>query len=74
MAKVKSKNKARNKDGGLENVYIPRKIISLQCSWIKRWYDSSLHEWKIIPLRLIKNAFGNCFRFPLNLAFKRHHV
>ena len=25
------------------------KVISLQCSWIKRLYDNSSHPWKIIP-------------------------
>ena len=25
-------------------------IIFLQCSWIRRLYDNSFHEWKLIPL------------------------
>ena len=29
------------KAGRLNNVYIPNKIIALQCSWIKRLYDNS---------------------------------
>ena len=58
------------KDGGLKNVDIRRKIISLQCSWIKRLYADSFHEWKIIPLHLIskifgKNAFSSIQTFPL---------
>ena len=36
----------------------------------KEVYDDCLHEWKIIPLRLIKNAFGDSYRFYSNLAFK----
>ena len=40
------------KAGGL----IPNKIIALQCSWIKRFYDNSFHEWKLIPLYLIENS------------------
>ena len=32
------------KDGGLKNVDIRIKIISLQCSWIKILYDDSFHE------------------------------
>ena len=49
--------------GGLKNVDINSKIISLQCSWVKKLNDESFHEWKIIPLTLIKNTFGECFIF-----------
>ena len=55
--------------GGLKNVDIKSKIISLQCSWIKKLYDESFHEWKIISLPLIKNTFGECFVFHSNLDF-----
>ena len=55
--------------GGLKNVDIKSKIVSLQCSWIKKLYDESFHEWKIIPLTLIKNTFGECFIFHSNLDF-----
>ena len=37
----------------LKNVGITFKIISLQCSWVKRLYNSSIHEWKLIPLHII---------------------
>ena len=40
-------NKYEN--GGLKNVYILSKVISLQCSWMKRLYDNSSHPWKMIP-------------------------
>ena len=43
--------------GGLKNVDIPSTIIALQCSWIRRLYDNSFHEWKLIPLYLIKMVF-----------------
>ena len=43
------------KDGSLKNVVINKKIASSQCSWIKRIYDDSFHEWILIPLKLIKN-------------------
>ena len=61
------------KDRGLKNVNIPRysKVVSLQCSWVRILYNDSFH---IIPLHLIKNAFGNPFRFHSNLAFKKHYV
>ena len=38
------------KAGGLKNLNIPNKIIALQCSWIRRLYDDSFHEWKFIRL------------------------
>ena len=41
------------KDGGLQNVDISYKIVSLQCSWIRRLYDNNFHEWKLIPLHVI---------------------
>ena len=53
------------KGGGLKNIDILNKIISLQCSWIRRLYDNSFHEWKLIPLFLIKKFFNfnfNLFR------------
>ena len=61
------------KDGVLKNVDMPKKITSLQCSWVRRLYDS-FHEWKIIPLSLIGSVFGNSFIFHPNLVFQRHHV
>ena len=36
-------------NGGLKNVDITFKIISLQCSWVKRFYDNSIYDWKLIP-------------------------
>ena len=50
-------------DGGLKNVDTFTKIISLQCSWIKRLFDESFHEWKIISLNLIKTIFCENFKF-----------
>ena len=55
--------------GGLKNVDIKSKIISLQWSWVKKLYDESLHEWKKLPLTLIKNTFRECFIFHFNLDF-----
>ena len=39
-----------DKAGGLKNVDIPNKIIALQCSWIRRLYNNSFHEWKLMPI------------------------
>ena len=53
------------KEGGLKNVDINSKIVSLQCSWIKGLYDDKFHKWK-----LIKSTFGINFKFPTNLDFE----
>ena len=53
-------NKYEN--GGLKNVDILSKVISLQCSWIKRLYDNSSHPWKIIPSYLIDTYLGKNFK------------
>ena len=41
-------------NGGIKSVDIPNKLTSLQCSWIKRLYDTTTHCWKQIPASLIK--------------------
>ena len=58
------------KAGGLKNVDTPNKIIALQCSCIRRLYDNSFHEWKLILLYLLKKSFGRSFKFHSNLLFK----
>ena len=57
------------KDGGLKNVDISCKILSLQCSWIRRLYNDNFHEWKLIPLHLITMSFGSKFKFHSNVFF-----
>ena len=57
------------KHGGMKNVNIQKKIISLQCSWVRRLYEDSFHEWKITLLKLIKKFFGSHFKFHSNLLF-----
>ena len=54
--------------GGLTNVDINTKIGSLQCSWIKRLYYDSFHEWKLIPLHLINTTITPAFKFHPSLA------
>ena len=55
---------------GLKNADIPNKTIVLQCSWTRRLYDNSFHEWKLIPLYLVEKSFGRSFKFHSNLLFK----
>ena len=49
-------------NSGLKNVDIKFKVISLQCSWVKRVYDSSTH-----PLHIITQKLGKQFSFHSNL-------
>ena len=51
------------KDGGLKNIDISYKIVSLQYSWIQRLFHNNFHEWKLIPLHLIAMSFGSKFKF-----------
>ena len=55
--------------GGLKSVDINLKVISLQCFWVKKLYDENFHEWKIIPLHLIRITFGQNFKFHSNLSY-----
>ena len=54
-------------NGGLKNVDVFSKIVSLQCSWIKRLFDNNFHQWKLIPLYLIRQYLGKNFKFHSNL-------
>ena len=62
------------KDGSLKNVDITQKIASLQCSWIKILYDESFYEWKLIPVKLIKESFCDNLKFHSNLSFHKSYV
>ena len=65
--KIKHETLCNNyKGGGSKNIDILNKIISLQCSWIRRLYNNSFHEWKLIPLFLIKKSFESPFKFHSN--------
>ena len=57
------------KTGDLKNVDINLKVITLQCSWVKKLYDENFHEWKVIPLHLIRIIFGQNFKFHSNLSY-----
>ena len=65
-------NKYEN--GGLKNVDILSKVISLQCSWIKRLYDNSSHPWKIIISYLIDTYVRKKFKFHLNLGIPANKI
>ena len=65
-------NKYEN--GGLKNVDILSKVISLQCSWVKRLCDNSSHSWKIIPSHLINTYLGKSFKFHANLCMPANKI
>ena len=48
-------------NGGLKNVDVFSKIVSLQCSWIKGLFHNNFHKWKVIPLYLIPWYLGRNF-------------
>jgi hypothetical protein len=45
-------------EGGLKDIDIKCKFLSLHLSWIKRLFDNNFHPWKNIPLELLKQAYG----------------
>ena len=53
------------KHAGLKNINIQKKIIRLKCSWMRRLYDDSFHEWKVIPMKLKKNPLDHILSFTL---------
>ena len=51
--KIKHDTLCKNyENGGLKNVDITYKKVSLQCSWIRRLYDNNSHNWKVILLHM----------------------
>lgn len=60
-----------HKDGGLKNVDISYKIVSLKWSWIGRLYEDYFHESKLIDLHLKTMSFGSKFKFHSNI-FKKN--
>ena len=67
-SKIKHKTLSNTfETGGLKNVDINLKV-SLQCSWVKKLYDENFHEWKIIPLHLIRITLGQNFKFHMIIS------
>ena len=54
-------------NGGVKNVHIFTKVVSLQCSWIKRLFDNIFHQRKVIPFYLICQYLGKKFKFHSDL-------
>ena len=65
--KIKNSTLCNNyKYGGRKNVDIFSKVVRLQCSWIKRLFDNNFHQWKLVPLYLIRQYSGKIFKFHSN--------
>ena len=58
----------------LKNVDILSKVISLQCSWVKRLYDNLSHPWKIIPSHLINTDLEKNFKFHSNICIQANKI
>ena len=43
--------------GGLKNDDSFSKVVTLQCSWIKRLFDNNFNQWKIILLYLTRQYY-----------------
>ena len=43
--------------GGIKNVAFRNKITSTQCSCLKRLFEDNFHDWKVIPLFLIRHFY-----------------
>ena len=62
------------RNGGLTNVEVFFKIISLQCSWLRWLCDNFFHQWQVIPLFFIPKTFDEHFKFHSNLDFNNDTV
>ena len=70
--KISHKTLCNNfENGGLKHVDMSAKIISFQCSWLRKLCDENFHEWKIIPSHLLNKYFGKSFKFYSCLSFDR---
>ena len=50
------------------------KVVSLDCSWIKRLYDNNSHYWKVIALYMITQKLGKNFLFHSNLVVSPRQI
>ena len=55
------------KKSGIKNVDLRNKLTSMQCSWVKRFFEDDFHDWKVIPLLLTGKHLGKNFKFYNNV-------
>ena len=48
----------------------PAKLLAYKAPGLKKLYDQTYHDWKLIPMHVINNAFGKNFIFHSDLSFK----
>ena len=46
------------RDGGLKDVDVDAKILSLKISWIRKLKDSNFHPWKVLANHLLSKVGG----------------
>ena len=56
--------------GGLRDLDIERRLRALRLSWVRRLYDETEHEWKIIPTFFIEKFAKNIFYPNLKIKIK----
>ena len=72
--KIKNSTLYNNyENGGLKNVDIFSKVVSLQSSWMKGLFDNNFRHWKVIPSYLIRKYLRKNFKFHSNLEV-RHSI
>ena len=70
--KISNKTLCNNfENDGLKHVDISSKIISLQCSWLRKLCDENFHEWKIITFHVINKYLRKSFKFHSCIFFDR---
>ena len=55
-------------DGGIEDVDIDGKILSLKILWVRQLKDSDFHPWKVLANHLLSPVGGEAI-FHINLCF-----
>ena len=55
------------RDGGLKDVHIDGKILSLKISWVRQLKDSNFHPWKVLANHLLSPVRGEAI-FHTNLC------
>ena len=56
--------------GGLKDIDIEKRVKALRISWVRRLYDGTEHEWKIIPKFFLDKISKNIFYPNLKIKLK----
>ena len=58
--------------GGLKDIDIEKRLKALRLSWVRRLYDDSIHEWKVIPKFYLEKYSQNIFYPNLKIEVKNN--